>query len=191
MGSQTVAYSPLGSQIDSADELADGIITESKLAAGAVTVTKLGTDAVETAKIKDAQVTAAKLLGFVNLEFVGSDLVEGSIASSVSETTIGSVVVTGGTVTTGCLIVASLKQEAAGTGQNVEFRLKTGVAASEVERELMSFILLPNSKTGSVVAWYDTVANYAADVSIIVTGKNATSGAGRKCTCHSIIVYGH
>lgn len=192
MGSNTVAYSPLGKQIDSADELADGIVTEAKLAANAVTVTKIKDNAVETAKIKDAQVTAPKLSGFTNLEYVDSDLTQGSIASSVTETTIANVVIPAATVTTGVLIIASLFGRAQASASNGStFKLKTGVAASEAERESFVISKIADEQHGGCIAWYDSVANYAAEVSVIITGQNSDNHSNSITRCHSMVVFGH
>ena len=122
---------------------------------------------------------------------VGSDLTEGSVSSSVAETTIGSVTVPAGTVSDGCFIIASLKGSPhAGQTNTATFRLKTGVSSSEAERE--SFFIATGSavQSGGAIVWYDTAATYANEVSIIITGQNNDNNADSKTTCHSIVVYG-
>ncbi len=128
----------------------------------------------------------------LKLKYADSDLTEGSVASSTAETTIGSVTVLADTVSTGCLIVASLRVEAGSDVNQGTFRLKTGVASSEAERTqvLLKPVAGAGAKVGGVIAWYDTVANYAADVSIIITGQNSESAASNKSICHSIIAFG-
>ena len=95
------------------------------------------------------------------------------------------------TVTTGCLIVASLEGEGITADSLIIWRLKTGVAASEVERVDIQLHTVGDSDVAPSFAWYDTAANYAAEVSIIVTGQHNDNAAAAVVKCGSIIVFGH
>ena len=196
MGSTTVAYSPLGSQIDKASELADGIITESKLAAGAVTVNKLGTNAVETAKIKDANVTTAKLLGFVNLEFVGSST-GGSIADSVTETTLATITIAAGTVTTAILIYVGIRfKNTVSSAITATYRIKTGATGSEVERDSIPLIVDTGGGDGADInggslLFYDTNPNWAVENTVLITAENSSGNAAIEAFVDQVIVTGH
>ncbi len=124
------------------------------------------------------------------LAHAGTDLTSQTIASSTNETTIGTVTVTGGTISTGVFIMASLIAESGAAGNQSTFRLKTGVASSEATRVTKILNGALNAKVGDCIAWYDAAADYSSDVNIIVTGENNVNGATSKSTCTSIIVFG-
>lgn len=193
MGSTTVAYSPLGAQIDVATELADGIVTEAKIGAGAVTNAKVDAAAdIAGSKLADNSVTVSKLSGFVNLEYVGSDLTEGTVHTSTAETTIASVTISADTIGTGALYIASVRGNAADAASNTPtFRLKSGVAASEAERESFTLAMTQTLGVGGCFAWYDTAPTWSGDVNVIITGQNNHSDANSQATVLSLVVFGH
>lgn len=174
------------------EHLQDDAVTAPKIAAGSVAASELATNAVETLKIKDNQVTPPKLSGFVNLEYVGSDLTEASIGSSTAETTIASVTIAADTISTGALYIASLVGKAqAGAANQPSWDIKSGVAASEASRETFTLNLEANNWVGACIAWYDTVPNWTADVSVIITGTNSDNHANSQTNVLSLVVFGH
>jgi len=152
------------------------------LTAGTITSTS-GVNGITTAVNSN---TLTKLL------YVGSDLTSAQIASSTAETTLGSVTVPAGMVLSGVFVVTTFKARAqAAAVNNCTYTLKTGVASSEVERESHLINLVAEGETGNAISWWDDIADYTGDVSILITGTNSDNHANSYITCHSVIVYGY
>ena len=144
-----------------------------------------------TLSIKDGGVSDAKLTT-QPFKYVGSDLVEDSIANSTTETTLSSVTIPANTVKTGIVINSSVK---ARTGNNVTctFRVKVGVAGSEVTKETVTVVKEDAvvSTIHSSLLWYEESATWTGAVNVIVTAEWGTASETYIATAHSLIVEGY
>ncbi len=125
------------------------------------------------------------------LKYGGSDLTLGSIASSTTETTIASVTIPANTIATGALYSATISVQAQGSSANDSiFKLKSGVASSEVERYAVTVNCTPDEIKHATIVWYDEAPTWSGDVSVIITGKNNNNHANSKSTVFTLVVIG-
>ena len=124
------------------------------------------------------------------LMYLASDLGETTIASSTAETTLLSVTIPANTITTGAIYLVSLRAKAVGGDAIATFTAKSGVPASEATRESYSINRNQPAEFGNNIAWYDSVPDWTADVSVLITGTNSASGANISITAHSLVVFG-
>ena len=125
----------------------------------------------------------------IKLEYVGSDT-ENSIASSTSETTLATVLISENTVTTGIIVTASIAVN--GVANEGNFKLKIGATGSEAQKQN---IRLAHSEANSLVTggsmlFYDSTQNWANDVTVLVTAANTVDGATNRSTCYQLVVTG-
>lgn len=132
------------------------------------------------------------------LKKIGVDT-EGSIASSVSETIIATVIIPADKVVNGIIVMASIHfktQNASGSADTGTFKLKIGPTGSEglKQTQIMQGAEhgvgnVPN-RMGGCLMFFDNSQNWAAEVTILVTAQNSVSGAGDISTCYQLVVFG-
>ena len=109
------------------------------------------------------------------------------IASSTTETTLGSLVIPADSVTSGCLVLASLNghHTAAAEARTATFNLKAGSPTDESTAKTITFVTGTSSDSagdfgGAIVYWL-TGQTWTDPVSILVTGTNSHNSPDAYC----------
>lgn len=139
--------------------------------------------------LDDIDMDGNNILNSGLLKFVVSDT-EGSVASSVSETTIATVLIPANTVSTGIIVSAAIG--VSGVTNFSTFRLKIGATGSEntIQTVPLWFSGDATFVTGGSMLFYDSTQTWTSDVTVLVTASNSQNGATNKSTCYQLVVTG-
>lgn len=135
--------------------------------------------------------------------FIGSDVVGGSIASSITETKIGEVIVAANSARNRLLIIAGVRLQAlaSSTADTTTFRIRTGTSATATSNtQRISKTLQQNtdaSGTGAGVVGAILMASvtssdetFTGQIYVHVTGENNVSNANIAAICDFVYVLG-
>lgn len=134
--------------------------------------------------------------------YIGSDTTGGSIASSVTETKIGEVIIPASSVNRDLIIIAGVRNAHSGGGNNSTFRIRTGTSATATSNTQRASILLTVGDSVTAAAGAGTNGGVimaritssqetlTGQIYVHVTGENSANHANAISYCDFIYVLG-
>ncbi len=123
--------------------------------------------------------------------YIGASTIS-SVANSTAELVIGTVTIPGNTVNTGIIISAAITAKGASAGNTSTFKIKSGATSSEALKQTI-VLMAPNTNYlyGGSMLFYDDASNFSNEVTVLVTGTNASASASDICRCDQLVVTGY
>ena len=113
-----------------------------------------------------------------------------TIASSVAETTLGTLTIPANLLKNQAIISAAIHMSnTAGIAGSTTFRLYTGPTGTEVLRQTVILTGANGSRIGGLLHWVDAVMNFTVENTVLITAQNDVNGAnfvGRCVQCSAV-----
>jgi hypothetical protein len=125
----------------------------------------------------------------------GLDLTGGSIASSVTETTLGSVTIPANTFKSYMFVIADIDVDTHSNNTGL-FKVKVGASGSEAEKYQIQLnaiqvtdLVYKKDNRRTIMVPLDAEA-WTTELSVILTAQNGQNGPTEISYCHTVIVLG-
>lgn len=124
--------------------------------------------------------------------YITSDMTGGSIASSVTETTVGTCTIPANTITTGIIVSANVTSasDTLNASYYTDFKIKIGAAGSEVAKQTLRIKPGQDTKIPGQLQVYESGQTWSNAISVIVTAQHGANSAALVGVCYSVIVTG-